>query len=150
MARPRKPIALHEASGAMAKNPQRFRNRICEPKVHAALGPPPQEWLDRAPTSPENRKLVAAWHEICGYIALLPPDTVTGADRATVKLACRLHVRIEGGYAKTSEIAQYRACLRDLALTAPGRAQRAGPMAPGDPNDGDFGEFRAKLIRRIA
>src|SRR5262245_3321374 len=46
--RPRKPLALHEATGAIAKNPKRFRNRR-EPGNLEPLGDPPlfkPEWRE--------------------------------------------------------------------------------------------------------
>lgn len=140
------PLKFHEASGAMDKDPQRFRDRQEEPMVDAELGGPPAEWVTRAETSPENRKLLAAWEEITAGISYLPQGIVTAADRLAVKLACRLHVRIEGGYAKSSEISQYRAVLSDLCLTVRGRAQRQGPAA-GETEDGEFADYARKRAR---
>jgi hypothetical protein len=148
--RPPKPLKFHEISGAMAKNPQRFRDRGAEPTVEQRLGDPPADWVSRSETSPEYRKLVAAWKKITARIAMLPDGVVTAADDLGVELACRLLVRIEGGYAKTAEISQYRALLSELGLTATGRARLAGPKQLGEPEDGDFGAYVRKPARRTA
>lgn len=147
--RPRKSLKIHEISGAMAKNPQRFRDRKVEPTVSARLGSAPDEWVERAKTSPEYAKLVRAWDKITARIALLEDGVVTGADDLAVELACRLMVRCERDGAKNADIAQYRSLLSELGLTVTGRARMQGPQR-GDLEDGDFGEFVRKPARRSA
>jgi hypothetical protein len=148
--RPLKSLKLLEASGATRKNPQRFRDRVEEPTVDLPLGPPPAKWTKDAETSGDSRRLVEAWEKITSRIAMLPEGVVTAADDLSVELACRLLVRIEGGYAKNSDISQYRALLGELGLTPTGRARHHGPGRTGDPEDGDFGEFVRKPARRSA
>jgi hypothetical protein len=148
--RPRKSLRLLEASGAVDKNPQRFADREVEPIVSQPLGPPPDEWVAAASTSPENRKLVKAWEELSSYIAYLPADTLTAADRAMMKIACRLHVKVESTYAKPGDFTHYLRALNELGLSQAGRAKRAGPAPRGNDPDGDFGDFVRKPARRSA
>ena len=149
--RPRKPLALLEASGAMKKNPQRFRARAEEPTVDLPLGPPPAKWMrDAENGSGDARRLVEAWEKISSRIAMLPHGVVTAADDLGVELACRLLVKIEGGYAKNSDVSQFRALLADLGLTPTGRARQQGPAQRGESEDGDFGEYTRTPARRSA
>jgi hypothetical protein len=55
MARPLKPTAVHALTGAIAHDPQRFRDRMGEPVDNRALGDPPM-YL----TAPQR----ACWGEI--------------------------------------------------------------------------------------
>jgi hypothetical protein len=135
----------------MKKNPQRFRDRAVEPVVNSGLGPPPAAWVEAAEKSPgESRKLLAAWQKLADRIAMLPEGVVTGADDLLVELAARFLVKIEGGYAKNSDISQFRALLGDLGLTPKGRAGQQGPSNRGDVEDGEFGEYNRTPARRSA
>lgn len=148
MARPPKSLRFHSISGAMEKNPQRFRDRQVQPDCEEPLGPPPQDWIDRAESSLEARALVSAWEEIAASLALF--GLGTAGDRMAVRAACQLKVRVDRGGFKMSEFNGFRAMLSDLGLTEAGRAKLQRPAAKRDPRDGDFGEFVRKPARRIA
>jgi hypothetical protein len=148
MARPRKSLKLLEASGAVGKNPQRFRERQVQPDCDQELGPAPQEWIDRAESSNEARALVVAWEEIAASLALV--GLGNKADRLAVRAACQLKVRVDRSGFKMAEYNGYRAMLSELGLTERGRANMQRPAPRRDPHDGDFGEFLRKPARRIA
>lgn len=83
MAPPRKPLALAHLSGAVAKNPQRYRSRT-EPRVSMPLGAPP-EWL-----KPEAKE---AWLELEARLPWLDMS-----HRCIVALAAYLQAKVcEGG-----------------------------------------------------
>jgi phage terminase small subunit len=134
----------------MKKKPQRFRTRAEEPTVNAQLGPPPEDWVRRAETSPENRKLVEAWNKLAALLALVENSVVTAADEILVAMACRCMVKVEGGYAKSGDVKELRSLLAELGLTPSGRARQQGPARTGDPSDGDFGEFVRNPARHSA
>ncbi len=78
MARPRKPTAILETSGAFIKNPQ--RRRPTEPKPTGELGNPPGRL---------EREEVAMWHEMA---AVLPPGVAKNSDRPSFEMMVCLMV----------------------------------------------------------
>ena len=78
MARPRKPTAVHELSGAFIKNPARKRARANEPKSNGDIGDPPS-YFDAAHK--------AIWRE---YIDECPPGVLAKADRKLLEVAVRI------------------------------------------------------------
>ena len=65
----RKPTAVLQASGAIAKNPKRYVKRKSEPKPSGPLGEAPKHF---------NRALVPIWRELS---LIAPPSVLTASDR---------------------------------------------------------------------
>ena len=77
MGRPKKPLAQLKASGAVAKNPQRYRDREeTELQPEVGIGPPPDAFLKRE--SPTARMQLQAWQEL---VAGVPEGVLTKMDR---------------------------------------------------------------------
>jgi hypothetical protein len=140
MARPRKPLKLLEASGATAKNPQRFRERQAQPDCDDPLGSPPPKWTERAKESPTHIALVEAWNEISEALALV--GLGNAADRLALATVCRIKVRAEQS-GKVSDLNAYLKALGELGLTERGRNAMQQALK-GDPLDGDFGDYVRK------
>lgn len=81
MARPRKSRRELELTGAIKKNPQRFRDRFANRKSHGQIGAPPK-WM-----SVEEKR---AWRE---FVRIAPPDSLTVADRIALGDMCRIWAR---------------------------------------------------------
>lgn len=148
MGRPRTPIRIAEASGAVAKNPQRYRDRVLEPTCASPLGPPPEEWISRIEVSTEARALVNAWNEIADALALV--GLGCEADRLAVRAACQLKVRVDRPGFKMGDFNGYRAMLHELGLTQAGRSACGRPAKQGSDDGGEFGDFRRFPARRFA
>lgn len=128
MARPRKPTALHVLSGAIDKNPARFRDRAHAPTDDRELGPPPPGWVPSK---------VVCWEEI----ARLAPWLRFG-DRLAVEVAADLlHVfRVVGSNGmQGSHLGRLETMLGRLGLT-PADRSRVGLGASSKPNA--FERFR--------
>jgi hypothetical protein len=126
--RPPTPTPILEARGAFRRNPSRGRARENEPRPTDPLGPPPQEWLDKAATQDRFRKLVQAWEEIVAQAAF---GVLTSADRDCVEAACYLKHKIREaarGYGKTTagDFAQLKTYLRSMGLTPEDRSRVSG------------------------
>lgn len=80
----RKPTAVLEQSGSLAKHPDRARDRANEPRPDGPLGPPPDDFLR---DTPEMKKHLAAWDEL---IDIAPPGVLTKSDRQHVKRTAQL------------------------------------------------------------
>jgi hypothetical protein len=146
--RPNKSLKIHALSGAMEKNPQRFRDREVQPDCELPLGPAPEEWVKGSEHSMESRALVAAWEEISANLALY--GLGNAGDRLAVKLACTLKVRAERTGAKLSDYNGYRSMLSELGLTERGRAGMQRRAPGGSSEDGEFGEYTGGRARRSA
>lgn len=126
MPRPRTPLREAEATGAIAKNPSRYRGRKSAPKPEGPLGDPPNHFDD------VQRDL---WHELVGTV---PLGVLTSADRILVELTTTLLVKLRDGTIKPVEIGHLRASLGSMGLTpadrtrvkaADGDDQNADPLA---------------------
>lgn len=102
MAPPRKPLAAARISGAMAKNPQRYRSRI-EPIVTEPLGSPP-EWLTSAEAD--------AWTD---FERRLP--WLKRSHRCIVGIAAYLQARVAAGTAGVPAMQLLRLVLGQLGAT---------------------------------
>lgn len=123
MPRPRTPKPVAEASGAAAKNPQRFRERS-EPKV-SALGDPPDFF---------NETECAAW---LGFKKEMP--WLAESDRAIVEIAARLRGRlISDPEMGVNALAQLRLCLSSMGGTP---ADRSKVSAPDEDDDDPADQF---------
>jgi len=131
MARPRKPLAHHEATGGTAKNPQRFRDRAEEPRCESPLGQPPAAFLPGKDGyhSSEAKALLAIWHEVAEQAEASNVD-LTLADRLTVENLCRCQRTIRASTRPQSgQLAQAKAYLSELGLTPAGRTRVAARKA---------------------
>jgi len=116
--RPRLPEAVAKATGAAAKNPQRFRERK-EPKV-AKLGPPPAR-LSEAEAE--------AWNTLADEIPWL-----SASDRQVVSIAARLIARFNADDLTIGGMTELRQIMTQLGATP---AARSKVHAPDDKDDDD-------------
>ena len=123
--RPRLPDAVAKATGAAAKNPQRFTDR--KPPKSKPLGPPPVD-LDEA--------AVTAWLTFAEEIPWLEH-----ADRTTLELASRLAavMRTDFGSMTGAQIGHLRACLTEMGATPAARSKIKA--APDDDDKDPLAEF---------
>ena len=113
MARPRKPTSLHELSGALSHDPQRFRDRINEPVDNRALGDPPMH------LTAEQR---VCWGEI---ERIAPPGVLRYADRLVVEMTAILlaNFRALGPMLSDAKFRRLEALLGQLGLTPATRSK---------------------------
>jgi hypothetical protein len=118
----RKTRAQHEASGAVAKNPQRFREDTHVP-------PTPKRALNRAPkhlTAEEKR----VWKEL---IEAAPDGVLGTCDAVLVEIAVKLTIQMRTGKMyKTSEMAHLAKIMGQLGM-APLDRLRLNVTTPTDP-----------------
>lgn len=114
MARPRKPTAVLELTGAFKKDPQRKRPN--EPKPSGSLGEPPADF---------DRDLKANWRELA---CMVPAGVLTNADRWLVELACRTMQHVRKDIALASERNLLLSCLSRMGLTPADRSRIAVPQ----------------------
>jgi hypothetical protein len=120
--RPRQPLAHHEATGAISKNPGRFLDRAAEPRPTSPLGDPPEWFLKKE--SGVSVAHLAIWREL---EAQALEGVLTGSDRFIFESTCRLMYRIRSGSPPpgTGDFAQLKACLSELGLTPAARTRVA-------------------------
>lgn len=118
--RPRKPNAIHEISGAKAKNPARFRERVEEPETKGPIGDPPATFLSPYGDGP---KLLAKWHKL---IDEAPIGVLTASDSEYLALLCRMAIESErtGSKGYRQAMKDYLIALKDMGGTPGGRAAR--------------------------
>jgi phage terminase small subunit len=120
----RKPLAAHQLSGAIQKNPQRFAARGNEPTPTAPVGAPPKH-MEAAEK--------AVWKEI---VAVSPKGVLTNADRLLLEVACRLVTQFRSGLLlRASEVSTLLNSLGRLGLSPADRAKlnvQSEPPKPGD------------------
>lgn len=122
MAPPRKSLAQARLSGAMAKNPQRYRDRA-EPLVTEALGDPP-DWL-----KPSE---VDAWEDMRERLPWL-----NQSHRCITALAAHLHARMAAGTLGVPGLNLLRIIMGSLGAT-PTTSHKVQMPEPQDPDDGLF------------
>lgn len=111
MARPRKPTAVLELTGAFQKDPQRKRPN--EPKPTGSLGEPPVDF---------DEYLKALWQDL---VRMVPAGVLTNADRWLVELACRTMRQVKKGEALAAEKNLLLSCLSRMGLTPADRSKIA-------------------------
>lgn len=113
MARPRKPTALHQLSGSIQHDPQRFHDRVNEPIDNRALGGPPL-WL-----TAEQR---VCWEEIERISA---PGVLCFGDRLAVEMTAILlaSFRALGPAFPDAKFRRLEAMLGQLGLTPAARSK---------------------------
>jgi phage terminase small subunit len=122
MPAPRKPTALLRASGAIAHDPQRYRDRAAEPKPTGQLGNAPKHFGAIA------KKI---WRELA---QIAPPDILTNADRWTVELLVTLMAKLRTGTISTGETSQLTILLGKLGMNPADRSKVQIATKP-DPDD---------------
>jgi hypothetical protein len=105
MSRPRKDLHELERSGAIKKNPQRYRERMEQAKTEEDLppiGPPPERW--NVPPEEVGAQKYARLREIWNEFAPQIPRG-TPMKRALLEMFCEgfYKFRTEGRFMKTSE-----------------------------------------------
>lgn len=110
--RPRLPDAMAKATGAAAKNPQRFRDR--KPPKSPPLGKPPRT------LGPDE---VEAWETFADELPWL-----CKADRTVLEIASRLAAAMRRDFLAfpISGIAQLRMCLTQMGATPADRSKVGG------------------------
>jgi hypothetical protein len=119
--RPRLPDAVAKATGAAAKNPQRFTDRK-PPKV-GKLGPPPSRL-----TSEEQD----AWSTLALEIPWLG-----ASDRQVVSVACRLIARFNANELSIGGMTELRQIMTQLGATPAARSKIAAPKDDDDEDPAD-------------
>jgi hypothetical protein len=117
--RPRKPAKVLELSGAFRKNPQRRRARAGELSIATGLGPPPQEWLDKAASNQRFVDLLATWRQIEEQDVM---RVLNVSHRFLVETTCYLMWKIRRanaglGKATSGDFAQVKANLAAMGQT---------------------------------
>ena len=113
MARPRKPTAVLELTGAFKKDPQRQREN--EPRPAGPLGEEPLHF---------DEELKAIWREL---VEMVPARVLTISDRWLIELACRTMQQVRKGTALAAERNLLLSCLSRMGLTPADRAKIAVP-----------------------
>lgn len=122
MAPPRKSLAAARITGAMAKNPQRYRRRI-EPNVATPLGPAPG-WMTALQAE--------AWDALEARLPWL-----NQSHRGLVEIAATLQAVLAQGALGVPGMQLLRLCLGQLCAT-PVTAGKVETLAEADPDDGLF------------
>jgi hypothetical protein len=111
MPTPRKPTHLHLLSGATAKNPQRFTDRVNEPGPNGPIGEPPIGF---------NKARKDLWDEVVG---LVPEGVLQKSDRVIVELVVMILHELRTGELNIAGIAQLRQALASLGCTPADRSR---------------------------
>jgi phage terminase small subunit len=119
--RPRLPPAVAKATGAMVKDPQRFRDRK-PPKV-AALGSPPKHLDERQ---------AEAWLMFAEEIPWLG-----AADRTILAAASILRAKMIAGDLSIGGMTELRQVLNALGATPAARSKVAAPQDDDDEDPAD-------------
>lgn len=136
MARQRKPAAVLERTGRFRHDPQRRRKDV---KGKGELPSTPPAWL----------QLSAIQTALYSRIAELIPDGVaSGSDVIIVALAARALAKVQSGKFRSADMAQLRALLNSLALSAPARAALGAGGSDAETNP--FDEFTGRGARAQA
>jgi hypothetical protein len=125
MPRPRTPLSQAEATGAVDKNPQRYRDRKAAPKYGGELGPAPMHF------TPEQVEL---WQAIVDRI---PAGVLVAADCYIVELTVVLLGRFRDPqyHMRSAEVAELRRCLGSMGLTPADRTRVTGSDADDESDD---------------
>jgi hypothetical protein len=114
-------MQLLEMSGAVKKNPQRYRERSArERKLAAAgLGAPPEDWVKGAEYNERYRSLLATWNQIVAQDVM---HVLNASHRLLVENTCYLMHKIRrasagNGKATSGDYAQVKANLAAMGQT---------------------------------
>ena len=127
MARPRKPTAALELSGAFERNPKRAKERKDEPIPLGKIGLPPKSLAAEG---------AAVWRDMA-----TEGHWLTSADRFMLEIAARYMAYFQEGGNDTKTIGQLITVLNKLGF---GPAERSKIKAPGGKEDKPqgFDEFK--------
>ena len=123
MARPRKPTAVLELTGAFKKDPQRKRARRGEPMPTGEIGAPPTHF---------DARLKATWYEI---LSMAPAGVLTGADRILVELTCSLLNGLRTSTCERGDKALLKGCLASLGMSPAERSKISVPKQAEEQDD---------------
>jgi phage terminase small subunit len=128
MPRHRLPPSTAEASGAIERNPQRYRDRLNPPTVDDPIGEPPNHFDDI------SRDL---WREV---VAMPAHGVLTSADRVLVEITVRLLRKLRRGERENGpitgiEVGHLRACLGSMGCTPADRSKVSGADEPQKEED---------------
>ena len=123
MANPRTPLAKAKLTGAAAKNPQRFRDRV-EPES-SPLGLPPKKLEEAEKAAWKDFKKEWPW--------------LVESDRAAMVPLCKMRALVESGEAKIGMYTEYRLMLSAFGGTPTAKTKIALPK--DDDADDPFADF---------
>lgn len=129
MSRPRKPTAMHLLTGAMNHDPQRFRDRVNEPKPELGIGEAPK-WLDPSAS--------AVWIELQAQIAA---GVLTRQDRRMYGVLCSLLSQYHAAPADmtSAKLSTINSLAGQFGMTPSTRSKVA--IAPAANPENPFAEF---------
>ena len=137
MARPRKPTAVLEMTGAFRRNPDRKKARESEPKTAGPIGPPPAHLSE---PSSFGTKLVEIWNELA---AQAPEGVLTVSDREQFATLVKVTAEIRRpGAVKPALIAAQQKLLSLFAMNPVARAQHGAGAKDVDDLDAFLGRKR--------
>ena len=119
MGRPPKLEIVKELSGAYKKNPQRRRGKTAHTPTPGGLGPPPQDWVEKAKHNQRYVELLRSWGEIVAQDLL---RVLNPSHRMLVESTCYLIYKIRlanAGLAKSTsgDAAQLKSNLAAMGQT---------------------------------
>lgn len=127
MARPRKPTAALELSGAFRRNPNRRRK---DPETRGPIGDPPPSM---------DPKFHATWYEL---IDQAPVNVLRSADRAILEIAVRTLYAIRNSVKlEAALVSQLTKCLSSMGMTP---SDRSKVHAPKDKDPNPFAKYASK------
>lgn len=120
MARPRKPTAVLNITGAFAKNPN--RKRPGEPKPTGGIGP-------YRPLTEGSLEPAKIWDELVGMCA---PGVLTNSDRAAMEIAVEYlrQFRVDPIHCSAERVKTLIALLARFGMTPSDRAKLSLPEPP--------------------
>jgi hypothetical protein len=137
--RPPKPLALLQLSGAVKKNPQRYRERAAEAADTRGVGDPPEEFLHAH--SPSAVAHLAIWHRL---LEDAPPGCIMRRHRTALMNACKLQAQIDrGGKVSPAMHAQMYRYLTGFGMTGESRLPegRKDVPPPGESEESGWQAF---------
>lgn len=127
-----KPLNVLEMSGAVRKNPGRYRERKAAAKQLPPLGPPPIEWVEGKDVNPRLAHMLRIWEEIVAQdqSAL---RVLNVSHRMLVKNTCLLQYKVERanaghGKATSGDYAQIEKNLAKMGMTPADSSRVAGAV----------------------
>ena len=123
MARPRKPTAVLELTGAFKKDPQRRKARSGEPKPKGEIGLPPAYF---------DAELTAIWYEL---VDMIPKGVLTSADRIMVELTTTLVMGLRTHNCERGDKALLKSCLASLGMSPAERSKISVPKQAEEQDD---------------
>lgn len=135
-----KPLNVLEMSGAVRKNPGRYRARKAAAKTLPPLGAPPAEWVEGKDANPRLAHMLKIWAEIVDQDAAAL-RVLNVSHRMLVKNTCLLQYKVEranAGYGKATsgDYAQIEKNLAKMGMTPADSARVAEAVRVPDRESG--------------